>query len=133
MTTAAGLRTFALVVLAAGALVAEALMLFAGRNNTHYLLTAVFAVWVGSPFAILFATERVSERWPLGTRTALYWLMLVVTFGSVAVYTRRILYPPNAQGAAVFVAVPPVCWLLIALTLLLSLAAARARSRTPPA
>jgi hypothetical protein len=111
------LRTAALVVLLAGAFIAEALTLVAGRQNTHYVLTAIFLFWVGSPFAVLFIVDRVSTTWPALMRTTLHWLMLIVTVGTIVVYANRVLHPPNAQGAAVFVAVPPASWLLIAIAL----------------
>jgi hypothetical protein len=105
------------IVLAAGAVAAEALMLVAGHQNTHYEITALFVCWVGSPFALLWAADRASSRWPRLVRTTLSWLMLLVTVVTVAAYTRRVLFPPAAQPAAVFVLVPPVCWVIIATVL----------------
>jgi hypothetical protein len=43
--------------------------------------------------------------------------MLLVACVTVAAYVRRIVRPPAAQAAFVFVFVPPVSWLVTALAL----------------
>jgi hypothetical protein len=112
-----GLRTPARIVMALSAFVAEALMLFAGRENRHYEITALFIVWVGSPFVLLWAADRASRSWPRPVQTTLSWLMLLVACVTVAAYVRRIVRPPAVQAAFVFVLVPPVSWLVIALAI----------------
>lgn len=108
------MRRSAAIVAAFGALVAEALMLYAGRQNTHYLITALFIVWVASPFVLLFVADRYADNWPQPMRVTLAMLMLIITVATIVVYAARIAWPPRAQAAFVFVIVPPISWLLTA-------------------
>jgi hypothetical protein len=124
-----GLRTAARIAMVAGAILAEALMLAAGRANTHYEITALFMAWVGSPFVLLWAADRASSSWPRLAQTTLSSLMLLVAVVTVAAFTRRLLHPPAAQPAAVFVLVPPVSWLVTAVALGIALLASRWRRR----
>jgi len=111
------LRTPARIVMALSAFAAEALMLFAGRENRHYEITALFIVWVAAPFVLLWVADRASKHWPRLVNTTLSWLMLLVACVTLAAYVRRIVRPPAAQPAFVFVLVPPMSWLVIALAL----------------
>jgi hypothetical protein len=109
------LRAVALIVALAGAVGSAGLTLYAGRHNQSRLLPALFTIWVLSPFMALVIAHVVSKRWSALTRTALYSLMLVLTLGSLGVYADVALWPPRSKGAFVFVIVPPVSWLLLAL------------------
>ena len=92
-------------------------MLFASRENRHYEITALFIVWVAAPFVLLWVADRASKHWPRLVNTTLSWLMLLVACVTLAAYVRRIVRPPAAQAAFVFVLVPPMSWLVIALAL----------------
>jgi hypothetical protein len=106
------LRAIAMVLLLIGAVISLVLMLHAGRKNNSVLLVALFVAWVMSPFAGLFVTDKISMRWSLRTRMALYYLILFITSGSVVVYSGA-LSPPGTKPAFVFLVVPLLSWLLI--------------------
>jgi hypothetical protein len=120
------LRTVALVVLLVGAGGSLDLTLQAGRNNHSVLLRVLFACWVLSPFIALLVANLISIRWSLLTRRALYFLMLVLTLGSLACYSGA-LSPPGTKPAFVFLIVPLISWLLLATVL--PIAASRSRKR----
>lgn len=104
------LRAAALVAALAGAVGSAGFLLRAGQR-TPRLLLAVIALWVLSPFAALLLANLYSKRWPVPIRATLYSVTLVLTLGSLAVYTFDVLWPRSAQPAFVFVLVPPVSWL----------------------
>ena len=124
------LRATALPAVLAGAVGSVGLMLYAGRRNNSRLLLVLFALWVLSPFVALVLGNMVSNRWPARIRATLYGLMLVLTVGSLAFYGAVALGPPRAKAAFVFVVVPPVSWLLIAIVV--SIAALISRSLSRP-
>jgi hypothetical protein len=110
-------RTGSLIAVVASAVGSLALMLYAGRNNQHYFLTVLFTIWVLAPFvALVVATHVASRRWPVFAGGAFRVVMLLIAIGSFAAYLADALGPPKAKAAFVFVAVPGVSWLLIALT-----------------
>ena len=113
------LRTVALIVLLGGAISSLVLVLHAGRNNKSILLPVLFVVWVLSPFIALLVANIVSKPWAVPRRMTLYSLMLVLTLGSLIGYS-GILNPPGTKPAGVFLIVPLVSWLLIALAAVLS-------------
>ena len=123
------LRAVALVAGVVGAVGSIGLMLWAGHRNPSALLIVLFAIWVLSPFVALVLAHMVSERWSVLTQATLYGLMLVVSVGSLAVYGARVLRAPKAQGAFVFVVVPPASWLLIAVAVPTAALMSRRRSR----
>jgi ABC-type Mn2+/Zn2+ transport system permease subunit len=71
------------------------------------------AIWVFSPFVALLWANIVSKGWSVMTRATLHGVMLAVALGSLAVYGADAVWPRKSQAAFVFVAVPPVSWLLI--------------------
>lgn len=95
----------ALIIGAVGSL---ALMLYAGRSNTHVAITLLFVFWVLAPFALLALAERRSGTWAPATTATLRTLTWVVAAGSLAIYAYRAAVPPRATGAFLFVVVPPV-------------------------
>ncbi|MEO8680112.1 MAG: hypothetical protein ABI665_13755 [Vicinamibacterales bacterium] len=105
------MRELALVAAAAGAAGSVGFLLRARQHPPLFLLV-LFVIWDLAPFVVLAAATTVSARWPVPTRTALYYLTLVVTLGSLGVYTYVVLSPGNPTPA--FVAVPLVAWLLMA-------------------
>jgi len=122
------LRVAALIVAVAGAAGSLGLMLRAGQRTPRFLLV-VFVVWVLSPFVALVWAHRVSRRWPVLTRAALYSVMLVVALGSLAIYGDDALGHRRPQAAFVYVAVPPASWLLIAIVIPIAALTSRRRSR----
>ncbi|MGD0362195.1 MAG: hypothetical protein ABSC93_15075 [Bryobacteraceae bacterium] len=108
------LRVAALSTVPVGAAGAVALTLYTGRRNPSWLLMALFAFWVLSPFAALQLANVASKRYSFHPRAALYAVMLVVALGTLAVYGYVAFGPPRQKTAAVFVVTPPVSWLLIA-------------------
>jgi uncharacterized membrane protein len=88
-----------------------------GSNAAQPVVMILIAIWVISPFVILFALHRLSASWSSAARTTLYSLMLIVTVISLAVYLSQAAGPVKPKPAAPFVALPPAAWLLIAISL----------------
>ena len=109
------LRAAARIAVVAGAVGAVGLMLRAG--HPPLFLRVLFAIWVLSPFALLVLAEMVSKRWSVLTRAALHVVTLLITLGSLVIYSVVAFGPPRAQPAFVFVLVPPASWLLTALVI----------------
>ncbi|MDP8980089.1 MAG: hypothetical protein M3O35_05810 [Acidobacteriota bacterium] len=114
------LRTAALIGVLAGAAGSLVFMLRAGYRNRSGLLVTLFTIWVLAPFAGLAWGWLVSQRWEVRTRTALYCVTLAVTLGSLGIYAADAWGPPKPKAAFVFVAVPPVSWLVMAIALALA-------------
>jgi hypothetical protein len=110
------LRSAALFAAPAGAIGSVGLMLHAGRRNDSRILMVLFTFWVLSPFVGLVLANLISKRWPVPVRATLDSLMLVLTLTSLVIYGYVALGPPRAKTAVVFVIVPPLSWLLIAIT-----------------
>ncbi len=110
-------RGAALIAVLAGACASVGLTLHAGRHNDSRFLVALFVTWVLSPFVGLLVAAAVSKQWPALTRTALYYLMLVLPLASVNIYAVVALGRPRAKPAFAFLAAPAVSWLLLAVIL----------------
>jgi hypothetical protein len=127
------LRTVALVALATGAVGSVGSLLYASRHNESRILILLFTIWVLSPFMILVLANMVSKRWSVLIRSTLYWVMLLLAFGSLGIYGYRILRPPKSTAAFVFIVVPPLSLLLaviaVSLVALISGWLSRARAR----
>ena len=108
------LRAPARVAVLIGAVGSVGLTLYAGRQNPSSLLMVAFAFWVLSPFVLIILVDSASTRWPSLFSPILNGATLAVTVISLVVYAVRVLRPPMAQAAFVFVVVPPVCWCLVA-------------------
>lgn len=104
----------AIIVGAAGSL---ALLLYAGRSNTHLLITLLFIVWVLGPFALLALAERRARSWSLRAQTTLRGMTLIVAAASLGIYACRAAFPPRTTGAFLFVIVPPVSVVLVLVAL----------------
>jgi hypothetical protein len=126
--TLSTMRTITLVVVLAGAASALGLMLHAGRNNDSVLLVVLFVIWVVSPFIALLVANVVSKRWPFLTRVTLYSLTLMLTLGSLMSYSGA-LSPLGTKPAFVFLVVPLVSWLLMAIVIPVAASVSRRRSR----
>jgi len=122
------LRAAGLIAALAGAVGSLGLMFRAGRN-TPRLLVVIFTFWVLSPFMAVLMATAVSKRWSVLTRATLYSVMLVLAVGSLAIYGYDAWRPRKAQPAFVFVLVPPVSWLLIAIALPIAALISGRRSR----
>jgi hypothetical protein len=109
------LRDAALIALLVGAVGSVGLMLRAGHRNPSRLLIILFTFWVLSPFMVLVLANVVSKRWSVLTRATLYVVMLVITFGSLAIYGALAFGPLRAKTGFVFLVVPAASWLLIAI------------------
>ena len=95
-----------------GAIGSLAFMFNAGRNQKSIILITLFTCWVLSPFVGLLVADRVSKRWTTLSRVTLYWLMLVLTLGSLICYSGAF-GQLGAKPAFKFLVVPLISWLLI--------------------
>jgi len=101
-------------------------MLRAGRRTPRFLLV-LFVFWVLSPFVVLAWANVAGKRWSVTTRTAVYWLTLAIALASLTIYAVVVLPPPGSPRATVFVAVPPLSWLLTAIVIPLAALVSRSR------
>jgi hypothetical protein len=92
-------------------------MLYAGRTNTHLLITLGFIAWVLAPFAVLAWAVPRSVSWAPPTRTTLHVLTLLITIATLALYAYRAAFPPRSTGAFLFVITPPVSMALLLIVL----------------
>jgi hypothetical protein len=109
------LSATALIALLVGAVGSVGLMLQAGHRNPSRLLIALFTFWVLAPFVALVWANVVSKRWSLLTRATLYVAMLVISFGSLAIYCALAFGSLRAKTGFVFLVVPTASWLLMAI------------------
>jgi hypothetical protein len=114
--SSSALRTVARIALVAGAAGSVLLMMRAGARQPSILLILLFTGWVLSPFVALGLANVQSPNWQPITRTALYGVMLGVSFISLSVYTLHALIPGMKAGF-IYLVVPAACWVLIALAL----------------
>ncbi len=112
------LRTIALIALLLGAVSSLYFVINAGRNNSSILLPALFVVWVLSPFVAFVIIHIIKKRWLFLTSLTLYWLMLVVTIGSLIIYSA--FNAPGTRRTFMFLIVPLISWLLIIIGILVS-------------
>jgi hypothetical protein len=122
------LRIIALLVALSGAGGSLGFVVHAGRNNKSVLLIVFFIIWVLSPFVALLIANTISMRWTVHIRKTLYGLTIFLTLGSLIFYS-GLWSPPGTRPAFVFLVVPLLSWILMAI------AASRARrlSRKPDA
>ena len=108
------LRMAALIAVAVGAAGSVALTLRASERAPRFLLV-LFIIWVLSPFAALAWANLVSRHWSVLTRAMLYGVSFVIVLSSLAIYGGVVSPPAGSPHAFIFVAVPPVSLLLMAL------------------
>ena len=108
------MRTTAFIVVISGAVGSLGFTLHAGRNNKSILLILLFVVWVLSPFVALAVGNVISNRWPVLTRMILYSLTIALTIGSLVSYS-GIFSLPGTKPGFIFLVVPLISWLLIAI------------------
>ena len=111
------LRTTALITVLIGALGSLVLMFNAGRNQNSVVLLTLFTIWVLSPFGGLLVADKFTRSWSRPARVMLYWLMIVLAIASLIAYSGA-LNPPEMKPAFIFLVVPPVSWLLMAVVIL---------------
>lgn len=122
------LRGAALVAALVGGVGSLVVLIRAGqRQATPLLLLLLMAAWVVAPFLALAWAFAASKRWAGPRQTALYSVMLLVSLGSLLVYSTGWLRAAG-KTAAPFVLTPGVSWLLIAIVLLSASVAAPRRS-----
>ena len=107
------------LILIIGSVGSLALMLYAGRSNTHILITIGVIFWVLAPFALLALAERRSASWAPAMKTTLETMIWIVVLGSLVIYAYRAAVPPRATGAFLFVIVPPVSVVLLLVALVI--------------
>lgn len=118
---------------AIGAIVSVAALIYvgtrSGSNAAQPVVMVLIAIWVISPFVILFALHKVSASWSSATRSALYVMMLIISVLSLVVYLAAAAGPARPKPAAPFVALPPVAWVIIAIALLVAAFVSRSKQR----
>jgi hypothetical protein len=122
-------RPAALGAAVAGAIGSVVFTLMVGRHNQSWILMGLFIVWVLAPFIAFGLADRLSRRWSVPTRTALYWITLIVALGSLLIYGTVALGPPRPKPAAVFLMVPLGSWLLALVIVPLVAIISRRRAR----
>lgn len=106
------LRNLALIAILVGAGGSLFFMFHAGHNQSSIILITLFTVWVLSPFAGVLIADRISKRWKVLSRVTLYWLILVISLGSLICYSGAFGHL-GAKPAFKFLVVPLISWLLI--------------------
>ena len=105
------LRTTALIVALVGAIGSLYFMFSAGRKQNSIILLALFTAWVLSPFVGLFISNKISSRWTAPARASLYWLMIILTIGSLVAYSGAF-NTPETKNAFIFLIFPLISWFL---------------------
>src|SRR4051794_13716558 len=106
------LPMLAVIVTVIGAAYSLYFMFNMGRNQKSILLIVLFTGWVLSPFVGLFIANKVYSHWKPSARVSLYWLMIILTIGSVVAYSGAF-NTPQTKPASTFLIVPFIAWLLI--------------------
>jgi len=113
------LRITALVIVAVGAIGSLYFMFNASRNQKSILLIALFTAWVLSPFIGFFLTMKISKQWTTVALTSLYWLMIILTIGSLIAYGGAF-NTPQTKNAFRFLVVPFLLWLILIIAFLIT-------------
>jgi len=113
------MRIVALIVLLMGVIGSFSLVLYNGRNNKSILLISLFVLWVLSPFVAFLIADKVSIRWTDTIRKTLYIIILALTLVSLLSYS-GLLIPAGTKTAFVFLVVPLISWVVIAIFLLIA-------------
>ena len=107
----ADLRSMALVAAVIGACASIGFLRHASQHPPPFL-AFLFVIWVAAPFALLALANSLSQHWPAAVRRTLYWVTLVITVASVAIYFDDNIAHRTTHPGAVWVAVPPASVLL---------------------
>jgi ABC-type transport system involved in multi-copper enzyme maturation permease subunit len=87
------LRTFAMGVMAAGAILSVYLAFQSFYSNQSIFLLLLSALWVLSPFAALLGLDKLAMQWSLKARIICCLLMVIITVFSLLTYTRSFGFP----------------------------------------
>jgi hypothetical protein len=110
------LRPIALVIGVVGAVGSLYFMFSASRHQNSTILIALLTAWILSPFVGFFIAYKFSNHWTGTARSSLYWLMIILTFVSLVVYSGAF-NSPGTKNAFVFLVVPLISWLLMAIVI----------------
>jgi cation transport ATPase len=108
----APLRAIARIAIVAGAAGSLSLMLVAGQS-APLILQLLFALWVPAPFIAAWFAHMGSWRWPEDTLPLVYFLVVIATVVTLALYAFATFGPPRDRPAPFFVAIPVMLWLLL--------------------
>jgi len=92
-------------------------MLCASHRQNSRILLLLFAIWVLFPFITAVWAYVFSNRWTVVVRVPLYVVMLVVSLASVPIYGGVAFGHVRAKVGFVFLVVPLISWLVIAIAL----------------
>jgi hypothetical protein len=118
--------TFIAVLAGAGA--SLAFVLRAGHHQNSRILLLLFAIWVLFPFITAVWAYVFSNRWTVVVRMPLYVVMLVVSLASVPIYGGVAFGHVRAKVGFVFLVVPLISWLVIAIALAIATVVSRRQS-----
>ncbi|HTQ28306.1 MAG TPA: hypothetical protein VMI35_09265 [Puia sp.] len=104
----------AMIICIIGLLLSLDLVIHTGRKNHSFLLVVLFACWVLSPFVALLLADLSSRQWTPARRKTLSLLMVSISLGSVICYAW--IHIPGTRTAFIYLAVPLISWLIIAIT-----------------
>lgn len=110
-------HTVAVLMVLAGAGASIGFTIYAGRNNPSFVLILLFTGWVVSPFIGLLLINAVTRRSEVFNRLILYGLMMLLTLGSIVIYS-GLWSAPGAKTAFVFLVIPLLSWSLMGIILL---------------
>lgn len=113
------LQIIAFLAVLAGAVISLIFTLHAGEKNKSVFLPGLFVIWVESPYVALMFANSKFRYYPTKRRIVLYVLMILLPVCSLIGYS-GILSPADAKPAAVFLIVPLISWVTIALVILIS-------------
>ena len=113
------LRTLSLLIALVAAIGSLYFMLNVGHNNKSIILIGMFAGWVLSPFAGMFFSNKISNRWANPERVLIYWLIIAISIASVVAYS-GVFIPPETKPAFIFLIFPLISWMLIISTILIA-------------
>ena len=111
------LRTTALIIALVGAVGSLYFMFSASRNQNSIILLGLFTAWVISPFVGFFISNKISNRCTPTARGLLYWLIIVLTIGSLVAYSGAF-NTPETKNAFIFLIFPLISWILLLVTVL---------------
>lgn len=123
------LRTAARVALLVGAAGSLGFLIHASQGRNQRLLPVLIGIWVLSPFMALGLADAISKPWSGLARATLSRLTLAVALGALAAYGAYAVWPPQAQAAFPFVAIPLASWLIMAVVGAIAAFIAARRSR----
>jgi hypothetical protein len=118
------LRTLTVTVIVIGGIISNGFTLHAGHHNRSVFLIILFLGWVSSPFIGLLLACFLSNLWPVVTRKVLYIGMILMVICSVVGYS-GVFSPSGTKPAFVFLVIPLISWILIAIAIPVVISQAR--------